>query len=120
MIDTNIAIYYLNNELPELVADELDKEMLSMSVITRMELLSWRNSGTEDLFIIETFIKNVNVVNLTEPIILKSIEVRKSNFIKLPDAIIAATSLVEDYTLVTRNASDFKNIEGIKILNPWQ
>jgi predicted nucleic acid-binding protein len=38
---------------------------------------------------------------------------------KLPDAIIAATALVYDLTLITRNTSDFKNMEGLKVINPF-
>ncbi|MCF8232854.1 MAG: hypothetical protein K9J27_11755 [Bacteroidales bacterium] len=39
--------------------------------------------------------------------------------IKLPDAIIAATSLVYDLTLITRNSTDFKNIDELRLINPW-
>jgi predicted nucleic acid-binding protein len=39
--------------------------------------------------------------------------------IKLPDAIIAATALTENYILVTRNIGDFKHIPGLELLNPW-
>lgn len=120
LIDTNIAIYYLNNQLPAAIANELDKETLNISVITRMELLAWRNAGTEELALLEAFIKNTILYNLGEPVILKSIEIRKLHSIKLPDAIIAATALVNNYTLVTRNTADFKNIEGLKMTNPWQ
>jgi predicted nucleic acid-binding protein len=38
---------------------------------------------------------------------------------KLPDAIIAATALVYDLTLLSRNSSDFSGINGLKIINPW-
>ncbi|WP_090393203.1 type II toxin-antitoxin system VapC family toxin [Niabella drilacis] len=119
LIDTNIAIYYLNNQLPAAIANELDKETLSISVITRMELLAWRNASVEELAMLEAFIKNTILYNLEEPVILKSIEIRKLHSIKLPDAIIAATALVNNYTLVTRNTADFKNIEGLKMTNPW-
>lgn len=61
LIDTNIAIYYLNNELPEGTANELDKQTLSMSVITRMELLAYRNADDEELTVIESFIKNATI-----------------------------------------------------------
>lgn len=119
LIDTNTAIYYLNNQLPATIANELDKETLNISVITRMELLAWRNANTEELAMLEAFIKSATVYNLDELVILKSIEIRKLYTIKLPDAIIAATALVYNYTFVTRNTADFKNIEGLKIINPW-
>jgi toxin FitB len=34
------------------------------------------------------------------------------------DAIIAATAMVHDMTVVTRNASDFQ-ASGVKLFNPW-
>jgi predicted nucleic acid-binding protein len=44
--------------------------------------------------------------------------VRKANKIKLPDAIITAPALVYNFTLITRNTKDFKNIEGLEVINP--
>jgi predicted nucleic acid-binding protein len=35
--------------------------------------------------------------------------------ILVPDAVIAATCLVNDFTLVTRNQKDFKGINGLRI-----
>ena len=35
------------------------------------------------------------------------------------DALIAATALVNDLTIVTRNVSDFQNT-GAALVNPWQ
>lgn len=35
------------------------------------------------------------------------------------DSMVAATALVHDFTLVTRNISDFELIAGLKLLNPW-
>ena len=55
---------------------------------------------------------------LTKEIEKQTILIRKSNKIKLPDAIIAATAIVYNLTLVTRNIDDFKNISGLKIFNP--
>jgi len=39
---------------------------------------------------------------------------------KLPDGVIAATCLINDLTLVTRNTDDFRNIESLKLFNPFQ
>lgn len=35
------------------------------------------------------------------------------------DALIAATALVHDMTVVTRNVTDFAPM-GVRLLNPWQ
>lgn len=35
------------------------------------------------------------------------------------DALIAATALVHDLILITRNRRDFEGIEGLKLIDPW-
>ena len=35
------------------------------------------------------------------------------------DGLIAATALVFNYKLVTRNIKDFEGIIGLEIINPW-
>lgn len=57
---------------------------------------------------------------LYDDIVNKTISIRKSNKIKLPDAIIAATALVYDLTLISRNTSDFKNIAGLQSIHPHE
>lgn len=64
------------------------------------------------------FIQNSIVIGLEEAIILRTIALRKLLKIKLPDAVIAATAIVHDLTLITRNTDDFKNIPGLTVLNP--
>ena len=36
------------------------------------------------------------------------------------DSLLAATALARHLILVTRNTKDFKSIDGLKILNPWE
>jgi predicted nucleic acid-binding protein len=59
------------------------------------------------------------VIELEQPIKLKTADIRKAHRIKLPDAIIAATAIVYDLTLLSRNLSDFGGIADLKIINPW-
>ena len=120
LIDTNAAINYLNNELPLKSANLIDNNEINLSVITRMELLAWTKATNDQLLTLHKFINTANVHNLVEPIILKGIDIRKTYRIKLPDAIIAATALVYDFTLVTRNTSDFKKIKKLFVINPWE
>jgi predicted nucleic acid-binding protein len=39
--------------------------------------------------------------------------------IKLGDSLVAATALIYELTLVTRNVDDFVGIEGLRVLNPF-
>jgi predicted nucleic acid-binding protein len=36
------------------------------------------------------------------------------------DSLMAASALVHNYKLVTRNAKDFKDITGLEVINPWE
>ncbi len=45
------------------------------------------------------------------------IEIRRKYKIKLPDAIVAATSLCNHLTLTTRNTKDFERIEELEVIN---
>jgi hypothetical protein len=46
-----------------------------------------------------------------------TIKLRKQKKVKLPDAIIAATVLVNNFTTTSRNVKDFQDIEGLYCLN---
>jgi predicted nucleic acid-binding protein len=121
--DTNTVIYYLQQHftpLAEEFVDNLLKDGLSfISAITEIELLCWKTTTEKDIKVLNEFIDDVRIIELEKSVKLKTAEIRKSHRIKLPDAIIAATALVYDFTLVTRNIRDFKNIEKIKLVNPW-
>ncbi len=69
---------------------------------------------------IEYLIDNAFIYPLEEPVILKTIELRQLYKIKTPDAVIAATTLLNGLTLLTRNLSDFRQIPDLKITNPFE
>jgi predicted nucleic acid-binding protein len=120
LIDTNTAIDYLGNKLPVNASDKIDAEEIIMSVITRMELLAWPKATEEQLILLNNFINAATIWGLEEPVIIKGIEIRKKYRLKLPDAIIAATALTFNYTLLSRNIDDFKNIPELRLINPWE
>ena len=66
---------------------------------------------------INSFIGNATIYELNEKIILKTIEIRQKHKIEIPDAIIAATALVNKHALITHNISDYRNIAGLKIID---
>jgi predicted nucleic acid-binding protein len=121
--DTNTVIYYLQQQFPpssEKFMDGLVAEARPViSAITEIELLCWKSATEKDLEVLHNFIGDALVVELEQPIKYKTADIRKKHKIKLPDAIIAATALVYELTLVTHNVSDFKSIEGLQLINPW-
>ncbi|GHV16505.1 ribonuclease VapC [Spirochaetia bacterium] len=48
------------------------------------------------------------------------IRVRAGRTLSDIDALIAATTLANHLTLVTRNTRDFKDIGGLNLMNPWE
>lgn len=86
--------------------------------MTKIELLGFRSSALEKEFL-KKFISNAIILELNKEIVDTTIDIRTQKKIKIPDAIIAATALVFDFTLLTRNTEDFKSISGLKIINPW-
>ena len=117
LLDTNSIIDFsakrLSNKAHQYIAQIID-ESPQISIINKIELLGFSNVPTQ----IISFTDNAFVIALDDDITAKTIELRKKYKIKLPDAIIAATALVFELTLITGNIDDFKNIEGIDILNP--
>jgi len=121
--DTNTVIYYLQRQFPpsaEKFMDNLADEALPViSAITEIELLCWKSATEKDLKVLHNFIDDVLIIELERPIKYKTADIRKRHKIKLPDAIIAATALVYELTLVSRNVSDFKIIDELQLINPW-
>lgn len=122
ILDTNTVIYLCNGGMPVNAVNFLRMEVqkgISLSIISEIELLGWNAPYQQEADILESFVVGSDVIQLTRPIVLKTIEIRKMRKIKLPDAIIAATALVHDLTLISRNDGDFKRITDLKYLNPF-
>ncbi|KHJ36991.1 PIN domain protein [Pedobacter glucosidilyticus] len=121
LIDSNILIGYLDNKLPKngtLFMHTVINNIPKISVITKIEILIFNTTETA-YKTLEDFI-NISVVqDLSNDIVDQTIQLCKSRKIKLPDAIIAATAIANDMILITRNVSDFKAIQSLRIIDPF-
>lgn len=121
--DTNTVIYFLQKQFPasaeQFVDSTLQNSPPAISAITEIELLCWKTDNEKDLEVLYKFIEEATVFELEKAIKLKTANIRKTCKIKLPDAIIAATALIYNLTLITRNTEDFKRIDGLIIVNPF-
>ncbi len=120
LIDTNAVIDYLGGKHPALGMEFMNKVVDAVphiSVVTKIEVLGF-NATDEHYKTLSDFINDSTIFDLTNEVVEASIEIRKKYKTKLPDAIIAATAQVYDLVLISRNISDFKNIEGLSVIDP--
>jgi predicted nucleic acid-binding protein len=101
VFDTNSAIYLLNGDS---FADvNLDDTIQFVSVITRIELHAYPSITPEGELKIRSFLDGITVVPLNDEVEAEAIKIRRASKIKLPDCIIAATAIVLDAALLTRD-----------------
>ncbi|MEN6611701.1 MAG: type II toxin-antitoxin system VapC family toxin [Methanoregulaceae archaeon] len=122
LFDTNILIYYFADMLPEREITNIErilKESFHISIITKIEFFGFEKYSRDEFSQELEFIGHASVIFLTDEIADMAIDLRRKTRIKIPDAIIAATCLAEDFTLITRNEKDFRDITGLEIYNPF-
>ena len=119
LIDTNTLIDAQTKKLPEkglkFLTNAID-ENFTVSFVTYIEFLGYKHAtqATED------FIALADVIHINQSIIDICIKLRKAHPIKLPDAIIAATALSLNYSLITNNEKDFVNIKNLEVINLYK
>lgn len=120
MIDTNVVIYALENKLPSAGAAFLAKLPPVISDITRIELLGWPNATAEQLEPVKAFMAKATMVTITEAVILKTIQLKQTQKIKLGDAIIGATAWCMGLPLLLEIQTILKISLGLKWLTRLQ
>jgi predicted nucleic acid-binding protein len=118
LIDTNVLLEYIGKVLPpssNITVDKIISEDFNISVINRIEVLG-HPSANKDII---DFLDLAKQYELTKAIVDQTIALRKVHKIKLPDAVIAATAIFYNLTLVSRNTKDFENINGLEVINPY-
>ncbi|MFN0033673.1 MAG: type II toxin-antitoxin system VapC family toxin [Saprospiraceae bacterium] len=118
MFDSNIVIYIAKKEL---VPDDfvLPDDALFLSDVSFMETLGYAFTDESEKQETEKLLVVLFRFPIEEVVVQKVIALRQIRRMKLPDAIIAATALIHDCTVVTRNVSDFSGILGLAVLNPF-
>ncbi len=121
LIDSSAVIKYLNETLPvEAIRfmDELVEQECVISFVSEIELQVWQPPNSSDLAIYAAFVAGSTILGISSPLISEAIRIRRTYTIKLPDALIAATAIVNDRTLIADNDKDFTKITTLKYLNP--
>lgn len=109
--DTNAVVYLLAGN--DCMRPYISKS-LGVSIITVMELLSYKNISDEEERTIREFLAHCQILNITDDVKETTIILRRNFNVKLPDAIIAATAKTQDVSLITADAGLF-NIKGVSV-----
>ncbi len=94
--------------------------VLIFPLYTYVEVLGWHLLEGQKRVETEAFLENANVIFVDNLVQQKAVEIKKLYRMKIPDALIGATALAYNLTLVTRNEIDFKYISALKIYNPFK
>jgi predicted nucleic acid-binding protein len=121
MIDTNVWIDGIAGNLSKnaFLKVSVEAEWAGYSAITRLELFGFPGLTEAEERKIRELLQAFEEVPVTSEIIDRAIQIRKIAKVKVPDAIIGASALVLGCNLVTRNVSDFKSIDGLKVIDPF-
>lgn len=117
LADSNIIIYSAQLEY-EVLARWLKNKNISISDVTRIEVLGYSNLMLEDKLYFEKFFSKCDTFPMDEEIVHKAISLKQQKKMSLGDAIIAATALAHKLPLVTVNTKDFNHIEMLELINP--
>jgi predicted nucleic acid-binding protein len=121
LIDTSAVIKYLNGVLHEeglLFMEGVVAGERIISFVSEIELQSWIPHNQSDLEIYQFFVSQSIIIGVDGNIIKETIKIRKNFKLKLPDALIAATAIVNDLTLIADNDKDFLRVKKLKYFNP--
>ena len=113
LLDTNAILYMLGGDIT--LSEFLFEKQLYISIITEMELLSYKNITLKEQKIITTFLNELIVININDDIKAKTIELKKKFHLSLPDCIIAGTSSWLKIPLVTSD-KQFKTLTNFDLV----
>lgn len=115
-LDTNIVIYYAAGDLT--VNDFLNLhryDIFYLPSIVAVEFLSFPSITDDVVNKFRNFVGQTILLNLDFLIAERAAEIRKKYRLGLADAVVAASALMTDSTLITRNVKDFKKIPNLRI-----
>ena len=120
LIDSNIISGYFSSLFREksmnFLTDVIDMTP-NISVITEIEALSWTSPDKNKETIVQLFIKDAHILPLSAEVVAQCVKIRRGRKIKTPDAILAATDITYNLTLITGDRG-FAKINGLKTIYP--
>lgn len=114
LVDTNIFLSLLDGQ--DLAFQLTNNKSIFLSFITEIELLGFKKLTAKEERQIQNLLKDNIIIDINSQTKQIAIELRKKYALKIPDLIIAATSIYLDLPLVFADAA-FKKINEINFIH---
>lgn len=124
VLDSDIFVDYLRNYPPALAFFQsipLDKRTnILFSAITETELITGESCNDNEIRIkVLGMLNSFTKIKVDNPVALRAGDLCRVYGIDMPDAIIAATALINKAELVTKNIKDYNKVDGLKIRSSY-
>ena len=121
LIDTNILIYHTKGSQVtfKFLSNLIHQRALNILILTKIEFLGWDKHTPDGFKKCKKLMEPANIYPVDEEVANRAIELKRKVNIKLADAVIGATALINNLKLATRNVDDFKKIAGLDVVNPF-
>jgi hypothetical protein len=110
--DTNFLIYFHEGNVK---VESFANYRFGISIISEIELLSFQRITSFEEIQLKSLLNNCLHIDLNNKIKEQTIQLKKQNQIKLPDAIIAATAIVNKVPLITADKG-FSKVNGLNLI----
>ena len=121
LLDTNVLVYHVAGETAatKFLEETIARRSFCLSILSVIEFLGWHGHTDEEFAKCKELIELATTLSVSKEVADKAIELRRSKRIKLADAVVASTALVNNLKLVTGNVRDFRGIRDLQIINPF-
>ena len=117
IIDSNIIIYSALDDFSYL-REYLKDSLNYVSQFSQIEVLGYFGLKPNQKKYFESVFYSLNVIPISEVIVQKAIDLRQQKKMSAGDSLIAASALIYNFDVITRNTIDFNWINDLKVFNP--
>ncbi len=120
MLDTNVLVYHVAGDpaATRFLNETIARRSFCLSILSVIDFLGWHGHTDDEFIECKELIELATILPVSKEVADKAIELRRAKRIKLADAVIASTALVNNLSLVTTNIRDFKGIHELQIIQP--
>ena len=120
LVDSNLFIYATDPEDVVAYPAIMRNAPFGFASVTKIEVLGYDELTPEVKRLLEKLFSLGSELELSQAVVGAAIALRQSKMMSLGDAIIAATAIQHNVSLLTRNSRDFQHLTELSLENPYE